>query len=129
MAPLPRPFSRQAHVIKSAISEGRAEEAMHKLVHALRAEADSKAIRFLAADWIERVGLRPGDAKALRKGNKALREDWSDISDMHGKLMDKGMMYKAAAESTAIHFGCSVRHVEKCVAEWRAASDAAREMG
>lgn len=127
MAPLPKPFSRQAHVIESAISEGRAEEAMYKLADALRSGND-RATRLLAANWIETIGLRPGDAKALRKGNNKLREDWLDISEMHGKLMGEGMTFKGATDATAEYFGCSDRHVEKCVAEWRAVSDAAREI-
>ncbi|MBO6719415.1 MAG: hypothetical protein JJ913_15770 [Rhizobiaceae bacterium] len=101
---------------------------MHKLIAALRTGRDDKAMRLLAADWIETIGLRPGDAKALRKGNRALREDWLDISDMHGKLMSDGMTFKGATDATAEYFGCSDRHVEKCVAERRAVSDATREI-
>jgi predicted Zn-dependent protease len=118
MAPLPKPFSRAAFAIESAIAEGRAEEALHKLVHALRADGDSKSIRFLAAAWIENIGLPPGAAKALRKGNKALPEDWLNISEMVGKLQEAGKTRDAAIMETAAYFGCSDRHVEKCVADW-----------
>ncbi|RUW69279.1 MULTISPECIES: hypothetical protein [unclassified Mesorhizobium] len=129
MAPLPRPFSRSASLIESAISEGRAEEAMHKLVHALRGDGDSKAIRFLAADWIERIGLPGGAAKTLRKGNKALLEDWLDISEMVGKIQAEGKTRDQAIQDTAGYFGCSDRHVEKCVAEWNKVAQAHREEG
>jgi hypothetical protein len=118
MAPLARAYSRAASIIESAISEGRAEEAMYKLVHALRADHDSKAIRRLAADWIERVGLPGGAAKALRRGNKAMLEDWIDISESVQNLQRIRKTYDEAVRETASHFGCSDRHVQKCVAEW-----------
>lgn len=118
MAPLPFPFSLQASPIESAIAEGRAEEALHKLVHALRSKEDDRAIRWLAANWIERIGLPGGAAKALRKGHPALLEDWLDISEMVETLQSIKTYAEAVAE-TASHFGCGERHVQKCVAEWR----------
>jgi hypothetical protein len=122
MAKLPRPFSQASSLIESAIAEGRAEEAMHKIVHALRSDADDRAVRALAAIWIERIGLPPGAAKSLRNGNAALLEDWLDISEMVGHLQAAGKTYATAVSETADHFGCSERHVQKCVAEWNAAS-------
>ncbi|MCV9965739.1 hypothetical protein OIU34_28110 [Pararhizobium sp. BT-229] len=122
MAPLPFPFSRAATAIEAAISEGRAEEAMHKLIHALRNGGDDKAMRRVAADWIERIGLPPGAAKALRKGNKKLHEDWLGISEMVTNLQGEGKTYAAAVDQAAKHFGCSDRHVQNCVAEWNEVS-------
>jgi len=127
MVPFPFPFSRAAWAIEAAISEGRAEEALQKLIHALRNGEDDKAMRRVAADWIERIGLPPGAAKSLRKGKKALREDWLDISEMVGSLQGQGNTYAAAVEQVAAHFGCSDRHVQRCVAEWNEASRAQRE--
>ncbi len=127
MVPFPFPISRAAWAIESAISEGRAEEAMQKLIHALRNGDDDKAVRRVAADWIERIGLPPGAAKSLRKGGKALLEDWLDISDMVRSLQGQGKTYAAAVEQAAKHFGCSDRHVQKCVAEWNGASRSQRE--
>lgn len=122
MVPFPFPFSRGAWAIESAISEGRAEEAMQKLIHALRSGDDDKAMRRVAADWIERIGLPPGAAKSLRKGSKASLEDWLQISEMATNLQGEGKTYAAAVAETAAHFGCSDRHVQKCVAEWNEAS-------
>lgn len=122
MAPLPKPFSREASIIEAAIAEGRAEEALQKLIGALRQDPDNKAVRNLAADWIERIGLPPGSAKALRRGKAALLEDWLDISEMVGKLQSGGKTYSDAVIETAAHFGCSDRHVQKCVAEWNQVS-------
>ncbi|WP_455918832.1 hypothetical protein [Ensifer canadensis] len=90
---------------------------MHKLVHALRSTND-KAVRDLAADWIERIGLPPGSAKALRQGKPTLLEDWLEISEMVGQLQTQGKTYAGAVDDTAAHFGCGVRHVQKCVKEW-----------
>lgn len=118
MAYLPKAFSITSSAISAAIAEGRAEEAMHKLVAALRVGQDDPALRNLAADWIERIGLPAGAAKALRKGQNALLEDWVDISEMVETLQSIKSYAEAVAE-TAKHFGCSERHVQKCVAEWR----------
>lgn len=127
MAPLPKPFSLTSSTIESAIAEGRAEEAMHKLIQALRSKNDDRAVRHLAADWIERVGLPPGGAKALRNGHAALREDWLKISEMVGNLQSGGRTYAVAVSETAKHFGCSERHVQSCVADWNRASRDCRE--
>ncbi|MGP4670665.1 hypothetical protein ACSV5N_01700 [Agrobacterium salinitolerans] len=121
MAKLPRPFSQASSIIESAIAEGRAEEAMHKLVHALRSDGDDHAVRVLAASWIEKIGLPPGAAKSLRNGNAALLEDWLDISEMVGDIQATGKTYATAVSEAANHFGCSERHVQKCVSEWNAA--------
>ena len=118
MAKLPKPFSQTSSVISSAIAEGRAEEAMQKLIHALRSDADDRAVRLLASEWIERIGLPAGGAKALRNGQSALPEDWLDISEMVGKLQSDGCTYAVAISDTAKHFGCSERHVQKCVSAW-----------
>jgi AraC-like DNA-binding protein len=122
MVPFPFPISRAAWAIESAISEGRAEEAMQKLIHALRTGDDDRAMRRVAADWIERIGLPPGAAKSLRKGGKSLLEDWLQISEMATNLQGEGKTYAAAVAETAAHFGCSDRHVQKCVAEWNEAT-------
>lgn len=117
MAPLPKPISRVSIAIEAAISEGRAEEAMHKLIGALRDAKDDRAVRNLAADWIELIALPAGAAKSLRKGRPALLEDWLDISEMVSGLQTT-QTYAAAVSKTAVHFNCSERHVQKCVAEW-----------
>lgn len=118
MAQIPGGFSIAASALRAAIAEGRAEEAMHKLVMALRSGPDDPALRRLAADWIERIGLPGGAGKALRKGHPALLEDWIDISEMVETLQSIKTYAEAVAE-TAKHFGCGERHVQKCVAEWR----------
>lgn len=117
MAPLPRSFSVVAHEIRAAIAEGRAEEAMQKLIGALLSESDDRAVRDLAAQWIERVGLPGGAAKALRQGRPELKEYWLEISEMVDELQ-KLTTYADAVERAAKHFKCSERHVQKCVAEW-----------
>lgn len=126
MAPLPFPFSRAAFAIETAIAEGRAEEAMHKLAHALRTGSD-KATRLMAADWIEAIGLPPGGAKALRKGRASLPDDWLEISEMVRDLQSNGKTYAEAVHEAAVHFDYSKRHIEKCVAMWNEAERAARE--
>ncbi|MDW9899100.1 hypothetical protein GOB10_25680 [Sinorhizobium meliloti] len=127
MAPLPKPFSLSASAIEAAISEGRAEEAMQKLLAALRADRDDRAIRYLAAEWIERIALPPGSAKALRNGGSELPDEWLDISEMVGKLQSDGNTYEAAVRETAEHFRYSERHVQRCVADWNAAKEASRD--
>lgn len=122
MARLGKPVSRTSIAIEAAMSEGRCEEALQKLIHALRQDTDSKAVRHLAAAWIERIGLPPGAAKALRRGAPALREDWLDIASMVEAVQGQGKLYAEAVTETAAHFGCSERHVQSCVADLRRAS-------
>jgi hypothetical protein len=118
MAPLPGVFSVAAQPITAAINEGRAEDAMHALVLQLETGEADKAVQALAAKWIITLGLRPGDAKALRGGQKEFPKEWLDIAEMVTDLQDEGETYRAAIEKTSKHFGYSERHVEKCVADW-----------
>lgn len=129
MAPLPRPFSLNADPIETAISEGRAEEAMQKLIFALRSKEDDCAVRWLAAEWIERVGLPGGAAKKLRKGRNALHEDWLEISQMFTRLQEEGATFAAARAQVSTYFGCSERHVETCMADWNRVEQADEERG
>lgn len=117
MAPLSKPFSVAAQPIAAAINEGRAEDAMHALVLQLESGKADKAVQALAASWIITLGLRPGDAKALRSGRKALPEEWLDIAEMFSRLQDEGATYAKAQQETAKYFGCSERHVQTCVAD------------
>jgi predicted Zn-dependent protease len=117
MAPLPKAFSVKANAISMAISEGRTEEAMQKLIDALVAPQDDRAVRNLAAEWIAKIGLPGGAAKKLRGGHPELLEDWLLISEMVQDLKSR-MTYAAATAEAAAHFKCSERHVQKCVAEW-----------
>ena len=100
---------------------------MHKLVAALRS-GDDRATRLMAADWIEAVGLRPGDAKALRSGRKALPKEWGEVAEMVAHLQDEGHTRDEADRMTARHYGYSKRHVENCVARWNEAQRDAREI-
>lgn len=122
MAKLPFPLSLKSIEIERAIAEGRAEEAMHKLIAALQAPGDDRAVRLLAAKWIERVGLPGGAGKALRDGRPQLLEDWLDIAEMMRELQES-QTYLDAVAMTAAHFGCSDRHVQKCVAAFNSARD------
>ena len=121
MAPFSKPFSVTANTIRTAINDGRAEEAMHKLAATLEAGNADKAAQRLAAEWIMTIGLRPGDAKALRCGRKAFPEEWLEIAEMVAELQDGGATYDAAVRNTADHFGYSERHVQICTAMWKAA--------
>lgn len=122
MAPLPRPYSAAADAIEFAIRDGRAEDAMDQLVSALETGAADTAVQIVAAKWIATVGIKPGDPKALRGGEKASPKEWLAISEMVESLMDdKKLNLSAAAIEAAAHFGYSVRHVEECVAQYRSA--------
>lgn len=116
MAKLPETFSVKAVAIKSAISEGRVEEAMQKLTQILETGKADGAIQKLAANWILSVGLKDGDAKALRGGARTSLSEWCDISDMVLLAQSDGRTYREAVEMAAKHFDYSMRHVEKCVA-------------
>ncbi|MGO1163097.1 hypothetical protein ACTOV4_14250 [Brucella sp. C7-11G] len=125
MAPLPKSFSIPAIPIRSAISEGRVEEAMQKLAQVLESGKADPAIQMLAAEWILTVGIKPGDAKALRNGAAALPSDWYDIAEMVNQLRDDGGTYAHAVAETANRFGYSERHVQKCYALWNQTDDRA----
>lgn len=121
MAKLPFPLSVKSIEIEHAIAEGRTEEAMQKLIAALLAPSDDRAVRHLAAKWIERVALPGGAGKALRGGRPQLLEDWLDIAEMMRELQETET-YMDAVAMTAEHFGCSERHVQKCVADFNKAT-------
>lgn len=125
MAPLPKSFSIPAIPIRSAISEGRVEEAMQKLAQVLESGKADPAIQMLAAEWILTVGIKPGDAKALRNGAAALPSDWYDIAQMVNHLRGDGSTYAHAVAETATRFGYSERHVQKCCALWNQADESA----
>lgn len=127
MAKLPRPLSRDAVTLQSAISEGRAEEAMHKLIAALESGQADKAVQLLAANWIKTIGLKPGDAKALRNGAKELPKEWIDIAEFVQIEQDSGKSYRAAVAAAGNYFGYGRRHVENCVTMYRRAAQDARE--
>lgn len=127
MPRLPFPFSRASHEISCAISDGRTDEALHKLVHELRASADDP-ISLLAADWIEALGVPPGGAKKLRKGRPASPEEWLSLSGMVRDLQADGCTYEQAVHETARHFDYGVRHVQKCVQVRNALDRADREI-
>lgn len=121
MAPLPGRFSVVAQPIASAISEGRAEEAMQKLTSLLESGSADAAVQQLAAKWILTVGLKDGDAKKLRGGHDSLLKEWVDVAEMVAELQDGGATYANAVTSAAGYFGYSERHVQKCIAQWRKA--------
>jgi hypothetical protein len=121
MAPLTKPFSVAANGLQTAINDGRAEEAMHKLAALLEAGNADRAVQRLAAEWIIIVGLKPGDAKALRCGRKAFPKEWLNIAEMVAELQGSGETYADAVLKTAEHFGYGERHVQDCAAMWRAA--------
>ena len=116
MAPLPRSFSIQANRIENAISDGRAGDVIHELVDILRKGKADKATQRIAANWIEAIALRPGDATALRGGRDAFPREWLDLSEMVARLQAEGKTYAAAVDETARHFGYSERHIQRCVA-------------
>ncbi len=125
MAPLPKSFSIPAIPIRSAISEGRVEEAMQKIAQILESGKADPAIQMLAAEWILTVGIKPGDAKALRNGAAALPSDWYDIAEVVNRLRDDGSTYAHAVAETANSFGYSERHVQKCYALWNQSNESA----
>ena len=121
MAPLQKPFSVAAQPIAAALNEGRAEDALHALVRQLETGKADKVVQALAAKWIATLGVRPGDAKALRGGRKELPKEWLDVAEMVGGLQDDGETYERAVAKTKEHFGYTERHIQKCVAMRRAA--------
>ncbi len=122
MAKLPGgPHSWRATEIKGMIAEGRVEEALQKLAALLKTGTADKAVQALAARWILALGIRPGDAKALRDGKPAHRQEWISIAEMVLGLQDGGASYAAAVHDVSNHFGYSERHVEQCVADYNAA--------
>lgn len=122
MAPLPKAFSVAAQPIASAISEGRSEDAMHKLAAILEGGHADRAVQRIAAEWIVAIGLHPGDAKKLRDGRASLPKEWMDIGEMVERLQDGGESYDSAIRKTVEHFGYKERHTQRCAAMWKAAS-------
>ncbi len=115
MAKLPQSFSIQSIRISSAIAEGRADDVIHELVDILRRGKADKATQIIAANWIETIGLKPGDAKALRSGKAAMPKEWVEVSEKVALFQHEGKTYETSVREAAEHFGYSERHVQKCV--------------
>lgn len=125
MAKIPGgPHSWRVAEVEGMVSEGRVEEAMQKLSALLEAGTADKAVQALAARWILALGIRPGDAKALRAGKHAQRQEWIHIAEMVIDRQDSGTTYADAVRAVASHFGYSERQVQNCVADYHAARTA-----
>ncbi|ODT69033.1 MAG: hypothetical protein ABS75_18450 [Pelagibacterium sp. SCN 63-23] len=125
MAEIPGgPHSWQRSQIESMIAEGRVEEAMQKLTALLETGDADRGVQAVAARWILALGLRPGDAKALRSGGAKLRDEWMEIAEMVRQRQEDGATYANAVRLTAEHFSYSERHVQSCVADYNAARTA-----
>lgn len=117
MAPLPRGFSLQALPIKSALSEGRTEDAKTLVVEILRAGKADYVVQGLAADLIK-------PPKRPRGRKPAMPRYWFDIGEQFGWLRDDGVLYEEALRQLAKKFGCSETHVRKAVTTFQGAKEA-----
>lgn len=116
MAKLLRSFSIKSIGMEAAIRQGRPHDVMHELVGLLREGKADGAVQKIAADWIESVGLKPGDAKALRGGKKEALSEWVEIAEMVMSLQRDGKTYKDACLEAEAYFPYGERHIQKCVA-------------
>lgn len=121
MPPIPAVARSRAVNIRSLLDQGRAEEAMKKLVDELKNGNADTGVQKLAAEWIGTLGIRPGDAKDLRKGRPKIPKHWPEIVDMVEGLTPKLSKSEAVIE-TAEHFGCSDRTVWACLRWYEEAS-------
>lgn len=108
MPKLPDTFSLQAISIRSALQEGRIEDARTLVVDLLRAGQADRAVQALAADM-----LKPTPRKRGRP--KALPQHWYEIGMMFDRLRDDGESYEIALAEVANHFGYSETHARNCV--------------
>lgn len=116
MAKLPPHMSFDAIEIGGMIAEGRAEDAMYQIVSILQAGKADAGTQKLAAKWIETLGIKAGDAKALRGSAPALPKEWRAIIDMVESLTPQKTKSEAV-QAAADHFGYSDRHVYNCI-DW-----------
>lgn len=109
MAKLPPSFSIQANPIRSAISEGRTEDAKRLAAELLRKGTADKVVQGLAAEL-----LRP--PKRQRGRRKSLPRFWFEIGEVFHDLRRDGLSYEDSIEAAAEQFGFSERHVQRAVA-------------
>jgi hypothetical protein len=120
VAKLPSSFSLAALPIKSALSEGRTEDAKTLVVALLRAGKADAVVQRLAADL-----LHP--AKKPRGRQKAQTRHWWEIGDHFRELRDEGVKYEEAIARTVAKFGYSETHVRKAIGEFDEAKSASIE--
>lgn len=108
MAKLPDSFSLQAIPIRSALQEGRTEDARTIVFDLLRRGQADKVVQSLAAAM-----LKPAPRKRGRP--KALPAHWHDIGSMFDRLRDEGIPYEIALSDVAKRFGYSETHVRNCI--------------
>ncbi|OWK25101.1 hypothetical protein AJ87_14565 [Rhizobium yanglingense] len=111
MAKLPDGFSLQAIPIKSALAEGRTEDAKTAIVKILLAGKADKVVQRLAAEMI-----KPPKRKRGRKS--ALTRHWLEIGEQFRWLRDDGVKYEEALRVLSERFGYSETHVRKAISEF-----------
>ncbi len=117
MAKLPDGFSLQAVPIKSALAEGRTEDAKTLVVDLLRAGKADKVVQELAAAMIK-------PPKRKRGRQRANTRHWLDIGEQFHWLRDDGVPYEDALRQLSERFGYSESHVRNAIAEYDAVKEA-----
>lgn len=121
MAKIPPSVSLRALPIKSALQEGRTQEAKRLILTHLRDGTADQVIQGLAADLIE---AKP----KARGGQKTLPEYWYEISEDYRYLRSDGNTRRASIDHLLKKWGYSETHLRNCLKiRDRAEDDSARE--
>jgi hypothetical protein len=108
MVPLPRGFSLQANPIRSALSEGRTEDAKRLTAEILRTGKADHVVQGIAADLLRPPKRAPGRQKSLPRF-------WFEIGEVFHDLRRDGLSFEEATEAAAEQFGFSERHIRNAV--------------
>ncbi|MBX5017531.1 MULTISPECIES: hypothetical protein [Rhizobium] len=111
MAKLPEGFSVQAIPIRSALAEGRTEDAKTEVVRLLLTGKADKIVQRLAAEMI-----RP--PKRGRGRRSALTRHWHEIGEEYHQLREAGVKYEDALRIASEKFGYSETHVRNAIADY-----------
>lgn len=114
MPKLPPSYSLQASPIRSALAEGRTEDAKRMVVELLIAGRADRIVQSIAANMIK-------PPKRPRGRRKTLPQYWFDIGQDFHHLRDDGRGYEDTLAELSAKFGFSETHIRNAVVEYDAA--------
>ncbi|MBB3562348.1 hypothetical protein FHX06_003679 [Rhizobium sp. BK512] len=111
MAKLPPSFSLQAIDIRSALSQGRTEDARRMVIELLLAGKADRVVQGIAADL-----LKPAKRSAGRP--KALPAFWIEIGEDFHQMREAGVRYDTVLSELGAKYGFSESHIRNAISTY-----------
>jgi hypothetical protein len=111
MAKLPPSFSLQAVHIRSALNQGRTEDARRMVIELLQAGKADRIVQGIAANL-----LKPPKRQAGRP--KALPAFWIEIGEDFYRMREAGVRYDTVLSELGAKYGFSESHIRNAIATY-----------